>query len=167
LSGFYGLLRPLDQIRPHRLPMATPFPNPQGKSLYQYWGTRIAEAVDRAARAANAKAIVCLASVEYFKAVPLEALSVPVITPEFKEIRTDGIKTISFFAKRARGAMARYLVENRLTDPEALKAFDIDGYRFQPGASEGSTWVFARSEQPSTAKTKPAAPRIRKHAVDA
>lgn len=171
ISGLYGKLRPLDLVRPFRLDMGTRLANPAGKDLYAYWGDKIADAIAAQMKAAKAKALVNLASVEYFKAARADTLAahgVRVITPSFKEIRDTGeIKVMSLFAKRARGAMARWIVENRVTDPEQIKTFDVDGYSFQPGASDGDEWTFARP-QPAK-KTKPAktadadhSPRLRK-----
>jgi cytoplasmic iron level regulating protein YaaA (DUF328/UPF0246 family) len=171
ISGLYGKLRPLDLVRPFRLDMGTRLGNPRGQDLYAYWGSKIADAICAQMKATQAKALVNLASVEYFKAAREDLLSqrgIRVITPSFKEIRDGGeIKVMSLFAKRARGAMARWIVENRVTDPEQIKTFAIDDYAFQPGASEGDRWTFARA-QPAK-KTKPAktadadySPRLRK-----
>lgn len=171
ISGLYGKLRPLDLVCPFRLDMGTRLENPRGKDLYAYWGRKIADAIAAQMKATKAKALVNLASVEYFKAADESTLAehgVRIITPSFKEIRDNGeIKVMSLFAKRARGAMARWIVENRVTEPEQIKTFNVDGYAFQPGASEGDHWTFAR-QQPAK-KTKPAkaadaahTPRLRK-----
>lgn len=172
LSGLYGKLRPLDLVRPFRLDMGTRLANPKGKDLYAYWGTKIADAIEAQMKRLKTNVLVNLASVEYFKAARGDTLSqrgIRIITPTFKEIRETGeIKVMSLFAKRARGAMARWIVQNKITDPEQLKTFDVDGYTFQPGASEGDTWTFARPQPPK--KTKPAkatvedaqTPRLRK-----
>lgn len=156
LSGLYGVLRPLDLVRPFRMDMGTKLKNPRGKDLYDFWGTRIAEAIARRMADTGANALVNLASVEYFKAAREDVLQdhgVRIITPAFKEIRDTGeIKVMSLFAKRARGAMARWIVENRITEPEDLKTFDVDGYTFQPGASEGDQWTFARPQPPKKTK---------------
>ncbi|MBF0247523.1 MAG: peroxide stress protein YaaA [Alphaproteobacteria bacterium] len=158
LSGLYGRLRPLDLVRPHRLDMGTRMANPKGKTLYEYWGDRLAGDILAQAKSAKAKALVCCASVEYFTAARGDVLAqggLRVITPVFKEIRDNGeIKVMSLFAKRARGMMARWIMENRLTDPESLKDFDVDGYAFQPGASEGDAWVFARPQPEKKTKGK-------------
>lgn len=171
LSGLYGKLRPLDLVRPFRLDMGTRLKTPKGSDLYAYWGGKIADAIALQMKTTQAKALVNLASVEYFKAAHedlLTARGIRIITPSFKEIRDTGeIKVMSLFAKRARGAMARWTVENRITDPEQIKTFAVDGYAFQPGASEGDNWIFARV-QPAK-KTKPTkaadadhSPRLRK-----
>jgi len=174
LSGFYGKLRPLDLIRPFRLDMGAKLANPNGKDLYAYWGDKIADALTAQVKATGAKALVNLASVEYFKAARADKLTqrgIRIITPSFKEIRDTGeIKVMSLFAKRARGAMARWIVENQITDLEALKEFDGNGYAFQPGASDGDTWTFARPQPPkktpgNAAKNEPLTPRLRKHAA--
>jgi len=171
LNGLYGKLRPLDLIRAHRLDMGARLENPKGKNLYEYWADRLSDAIIDQAKTNKTDTVVCLASVEYFKAARIEHLlesGLRVITPVFKEIRENGeIKIMSLFAKRARGMMARWIVQNRITDPEQLKSFDVDGYAFQAAASEGDEWVFARP-QPEK-KTKPKkktddqTPRLRKY----
>ncbi len=145
LSGLYGVLRPLDLIQPYRLEMGSRLKTPRGASLYDWWGDRVAGALNTAAERAGTAILVNCASVEYFGAVDLAALRLRVITPVFWEVRGGERKIISFLAKRARGAMARFIVENRLHDPEALKAFDAGGYAFAPGLSEGDRWAFVRA----------------------
>ena len=131
ISGLYGKLRPLDLVRPFRLDMGTRLENPRGKDLYAYWGHKIADAIAAQMKATKAKALVNLASVEYFKAADEATLAkrgVRIITPSFKEIRDNGdIKVMSLFAKRARGAMARWIVDSRVTDPEQTKTFNVYG----------------------------------------
>ncbi len=144
LSGLYGLLRPLDLIQPYRLEMGSRLENPRGRTLYDYWGERIAEALNEDARTVGADTLVNCASVEYFSAVAPDALNLRVITPVFMEERGGQARIVSFFAKKARGAMARFMVENHLTDPESLKEFDAGGYRYMPDMSEGDRWVFLR-----------------------
>ncbi len=144
LSGLYGLLRPRDLIQAYRLEMGSRLENPHGRTLYEYWGPRIAEALDADAQAVGTDVLVNCASVEYFSAVDPDALNLRVITPVFMEERGGQARIVSFFAKKARGAMARFMVENHLTDPESLKEFDTGGYRFQPDMSEGDRWVFLR-----------------------
>lgn len=174
LNGLYGKLRPLDLVRPHRLDMGTRLQNPAGKSLYEYWDNRLSDAIAEQAERMGTKTIVCLASVEYFKAAKQDELSAKgfrVITPNFKEIRDNGeIKTMSLFVKRARGMMARWIIQNKITDPEQLKTFNEGGYTFQPGASEGDEWVFARPqpEKKTKAKADPSARlRTRRAKTDA
>ena len=144
LSGLYGLLRPLDLIHPYRLEMGTRLANPAGRDLYTFWGDSITRALNADIAATGATALVNLASEEYFKSVKPKLLAVPVITPVFEDWKNGKYKIISFFAKRARGMMARYAVENGITDPEALKEFDVDGYGFVAGESTEKSWVFRR-----------------------
>lgn len=146
LSGLYGLLRPGDQIAPHRLEMGTRMANPRGKNLYEFWGDRIAEAVNARARDTESQALVNCASNEYFSAVSPKALGVRVVTPQFLDVKNGTPKVVSFFAKKARGSMARFIVQNRLRNVEALKDFDLGGYQFQPERSQGDTLVFLRDE---------------------
>lgn len=144
LSGLYGLLRPLDLIHPHRLEMGTRLSTARGKDLYAFWGSLITDALNHAAEQQNAKVLVNLASEEYFKSVKPRQLNVPVITPVFEDWKNGKYKIISFYAKRARGMLARYAAVNAIRDPQQLKAFDVDGYAFVPDASNDSSWVFRR-----------------------
>lgn len=144
LSGLYGLLRPLDLMQPYRLEMGTKLANPGGRDLYAFWGDEITQALNKALAAAKSTALVNLASEEYFKSVRPGLLDVPVVTPVFEDWKGGKYKIISFFAKRARGLMARYAIEHGITDPEQLKAFDSDGYVFDPSASKALSWVFRR-----------------------
>jgi len=144
LSGLYGLLRPLDQMHPYRLEMGTKLANKGGKDLYAFWGTAITEALNRQLVETKSAALVNLASTEYFKSVKPKLLAAPVIGPVFQDWKNGQYKIISFFAKRARGMMARYATENGITDPEQLKEFDVDGYAFDPSASGDNSWVFRR-----------------------
>jgi cytoplasmic iron level regulating protein YaaA (DUF328/UPF0246 family) len=137
-------LRPLDAIQPYRLEMGSRLRTDRGATLYEYWGDRLAGALNAAAREAGTDVLVNCASVEYFSAVPEQALGLRVITPVFLEQRGGQQKIVSFFAKKARGAMARFIIEHRLTDPESLRAFDTGGYRFSAALSEGDRWVFLR-----------------------
>ncbi len=158
LSGLYGLLRPLDLIQPYRLEMGSRLANARGKTLYAYWGDRLAKALDAQNAELGGQFIINCASNEYFGAVDLRALSSTVITPVFLEERNGTAKTVSFFAKKARGALARYMVEHRLTDPNDLKGFDIGGYAFDNDQSEDTRWVFRRAypEQKTAAARKSA-----------
>jgi len=144
LSGLYGLLRPLDLIHPYRLEMGTRLVNPGGKDLYTFWGEAITRALNAQLAHTGPTALVNLASEEYFKSVKPKLLDAPVVTPVFEDWKNGKYKIISSFAKRARGMMARYAIENGITDPEALKEFDVDGYAFVPGESKERTWVFRR-----------------------
>lgn len=144
LSGLYGLLRPLDAIQPYRLEMGSRLKTAKGKTLYDYWGDTIARALNEQAQAIKAEVLVNCASQEYFGAVDLSALNLRVVTPVFMEEKPGGPKIVSFYAKRARGAMARYIIQRRLTDPEALTEFDTGGYRYVPDISEPDKPVFVR-----------------------
>lgn len=144
LSGLYGLLRPLDLMQPYRLEMGTKLANPRGRDLCAFWGDEITQALNKALAAARSSALINLASEEYFKSVRPALLDVPVITPVFEDWKGGRYKIISFFAKRARGMMARYAIEHRITDPEQLKHFDRDGYAFDAKASDADHWVFRR-----------------------
>lgn len=144
LSGLYGLLRPLDRMHPYRLEMGTRLKNPRGNNLYAFWGDSITEALNAQLRATQALALVNLASEEYFKSVKPKLLDAPVITPQFEDWKNGKYKIISFFAKRARGMMARYAAQHAIRDPEQLKDFDVDGYAYDAAASSGQTWVFRR-----------------------
>lgn len=144
LSGLYGLLRPLDAIQPYRLEMGSRLKTRRGTSLYDYWRGDIAEALNVQAETVNADMLVNCASQEYFGAVPEKTLKPRVITPVFMEDKGAGPKIVSFFAKRARGAMARHIVQNRVRDLDGVRAFAADGYQFQPDASDDARLVFVR-----------------------
>ena len=136
LSGLYGLLRPLDLLQPYRLEMKTRFANARGKDLYAFWGERITQALNTQLKknTGAARVLVNCASGEYFKSVKPRLLDAPVITPVFEDWKGGRYKIISFHAKRARGLMARFAVENRLDAPEQLKGFDAEGYAFDAEA---------------------------------
>ncbi len=142
LSGVYGVLKPLDLIYPYRLEMGTKWAvTPAKKNLYQFWGTKIAEQLN----SENESGItINLASTEYYKAVDKKTLEGRVITPTFKEFKNGDYKVIMVFAKRARGSMARYIVQNNISNPEQIKLFDTDGYRFDVNQSTENDWVFVR-----------------------
>ncbi|RUS63407.1 peroxide stress protein YaaA [Pseudorhodobacter sp. E13] len=144
LSGLYGLLRPLDAIKAYRLEMGSKLKNPRGADLYAYWRATLAPALNAAAAQTDARALVNCASVEYFGAVDTKALALPVITPTFLEDKNGEAKIVSFFAKKARGAMARFIAENHLSDPESLKDFKTGGYTYQPHRSTPDNPVFLR-----------------------
>lgn len=146
LSGLYGLLRPLDAIRPYRLEMGSRLKTRKGPSLYAYWGTRLAEALTEQARGLGTDTLVNCASVEYFSAVDEKALGVQVVTPQFFEEKPGGPKIVSFFAKKARGAMARFIQERRLNDPEQILEFDAGGYAHVPELSQPGKPAFLRAE---------------------
>lgn len=140
LSGLYGLLRPMDLIQPYRLEMGVRLENKKGKNLYEFWGSRIAKAINQAA---DKQPIVNLASQEYFKAVDTKKLKSSVVTPIFLEYRNGKYETIGLFAKKARGMMVNHIVKNRIEDPEQLKAFREANYEFAGEGAEG-TWRFVR-----------------------
>lgn len=144
LSGLYGVLRPLDMIHPHRLEMGTRLDTPAGKDLYAFWGERVTGALNSAIAGNGAEVLINLASEEYFKSVKPKLLDVPVITPVFEDWKNGKYKIISFFAKRARGMMARYAAVKGITDPAKLKRFKVDGYAFDKHDSDERTWVFRR-----------------------
>jgi cytoplasmic iron level regulating protein YaaA (DUF328/UPF0246 family) len=144
LSGLYGVLRPFDLIHPHRLEMGTRLGTPHGKDLYAFWGEEVTRKLNETIAAGAAKVLVNLASEEYFRSVRPTLLPVPVISPVFEDWKNGKYKIISFFAKRARGLMARYAAVKGITDPERLKAFKVDGYRFAKRDSDDRTWIFRR-----------------------
>ena len=146
LSGLYGILRPLDAIQPYRLEMGSRLKTRRGENLYDYWRDDIAKALNAQAEEIGADTLVNCASQEYFGAVAPKALKLKVITPQFMEYKHDGKgpRIVSFFAKKARGAMARFIVQQRLTDPEGITDFDTGGYRFDPARSTPEKPVFLR-----------------------
>ena len=151
LSGLYGVLRPLDAIQPYRLEMGTRLKTRRGESLYDFWGDRIAKALKADAAGHKDKTLVNLASGEYFGAVDVKALKLPVLTCRFVEEKDGERRIISFFAKKARGLMARYAIDNRVETVGDLKGFDYAGYRFEPDLSKDGEWTFARP-QPAAAQ---------------
>lgn len=146
LSGLYGLLRPRDVIAPHRLEMGTRLKTRRGTSLYEFWGDRIAKRLNAEAEALGTDTLVNCASVEYFTAADRPALKLRVVTPSFYETKNGEPKIVSFFAKQARGAMARFICENRITDPAALADFTAGGYEYRASMSEPDRPVFVRGE---------------------
>jgi len=148
LSGLYGLLRPLDLIQPYRLEMGTRLANPRGADLYAFWGGTIAEQIDATVAGHTDPTVVNLASAEYFKAVGVKRLRAPLVTCIFEEWRespADG-RVLAVYAKRARGLMARHLIEGRVERVEGLKEFTTEGYRYHPDRSTDDRWVFARKQ---------------------
>lgn len=152
LSGLYGVLRPFDLMQAYRLEMGTALKTDKGDNLYKYWGGRITASLNESLANGDGKrkgrepVLVNLASQEYFGAVRPEALKARVITPMFKEWRNGKLKFISFNAKKARGMMSRYMICERLQDPEGLKGFDVAGYRFDAGGTDGDEWLFVREQ---------------------
>ncbi|MEC9273195.1 MAG: peroxide stress protein YaaA [Candidatus Neomarinimicrobiota bacterium] len=144
LSGLYGLLRPLDLIQPYRLEMGTTMNNSKGKNLYEFWGTKISEQLNRDVNNHKSKYIVNCASDEYFKVIDLPTLNVPVIKPIFKDVKNGVPKVISFFAKRARGMMSKFIIKNRVQSIDDLHGFNDNGYKFQPAQSENHELLYIR-----------------------
>lgn len=155
LSGLYGLLKPLDLILPYRLEMGTKLANDKGENLYEFWDTQISELINqRMAELAESttnseedNVLINLASNEYFKSVKEGALTAKVITPRFEDEKNGKFKVISFYAKKARGLMVKYASDNKLTNAEDLKNFDLAGYYFYAEGSDDKTWTFRRAEQ--------------------
>jgi len=146
LSGLYGLLRPLDLMQPYRLEMGIKLENPRGKDLYSFWGDKLTQALNAALAEQGDRVLVNLASDEYFKSVKPKQLEAEIIKPVFLDEKNGKYKVISFYAKKARGLMSRYIIQHRLTKPEQLKKFDVDGYVFDADASTGNELVFKRRE---------------------
>jgi cytoplasmic iron level regulating protein YaaA (DUF328/UPF0246 family) len=146
LSGLYGLLKPLDLMQAYRLEMGTKFENKRGKNLYEFWGDIITDKLNTALAEQGDEVLINLASNEYFKAVKKKQLHGTIITPAFKDWKNGQYKMISFYAKKARGLMARYIIQNKLTDVEQLKSFDLAGYQFNAEFTKGNDWVFTRQE---------------------
>ncbi|GGW97073.1 peroxide stress protein YaaA [Alteromonas halophila] len=147
LSGLYGALRPLDLMQPYRLEMGTKLDTEKGKDLYSFWGEKITDALNDAMQAQGDNVLINLASNEYFKSVKKRSLDGMVITPVFKDYKNGKYKVISFFAKKARGLMARYIIANQVSDVDGLKHFDIDGYQFDEDQSSASELVFLRNQE--------------------
>ena len=149
LSGLYGVLRPLDLMQAYRLEMGTQFKNPRGNNLYEFWGEKITQALNQDLQKQKSDILINLASIEYFQSVQPSKLNARIITPIFKDEKNGIYKIISFFAKKARGLMSRYIIQNKLTNPEDIKHFDVAGYRFSESASSTNEWVFTRAESKS------------------
>ncbi|NKG33322.1 peroxide stress protein YaaA [Acinetobacter junii] len=147
LSGLYGLLRPLDLMMPYRLEMGTKLKNSRGNNLYEFWGSIITEQINQDLAEIDAKVLVNLASDEYYKSVNEKKIQAEIIKPVFLDQKNGKYKVISFYAKKARGLMARYLIENKLSQVEQLKAFDSEGYYFDAESSSDKELVFKRDEQ--------------------
>ena len=140
LSGLYGLLRPLDLMQAYRLEMGTKFKNQSGKNLYEFWGNKITDELNEREQ----KCIINLASNEYFKAVNKKHLKADIITPIFKDEKNGTLKIISFYAKKARGLMSRFIINNRIKNHEEIKKFNLEGYAFMKNLSNDKEWVFTR-----------------------
>jgi cytoplasmic iron level regulating protein YaaA (DUF328/UPF0246 family) len=144
LSGVYGLLKPLDLIQPYRLEMGTDLTVARKKNLYEFWKSKITAKINQELAEADQKILVNLASNEYFSAIDTKKLKARIITPSFKEHKDGQYQMISFFAKKARGLMSRFVIQNRITDPEEIKAFDLEGYYYNNQLSKADNWVFTR-----------------------
>ena len=147
LSGLYGVLRPLDLMQAYRLEMGTALKNPRGKDLYAFWGSRVTDSLKKTLEQQKKPILLNLASEEYFKVLQPKELGCPVISPVFQDAKAGQYKIISFFAKRARGLMARYVVENRIADPADLKGFNLDGYKYYAAGSKPEKPIFRRAER--------------------
>ncbi|MCE1271105.1 MAG: peroxide stress protein YaaA [Acinetobacter sp.] len=147
LSGLYGLLRPLDLMMPYRLEMGTKLKNKRGHNLYEFWGNIITNQINQDLAEIDSKVLVNLASDEYYKSVNEKNIQAEIIKPVFLDQKNGKYKVISFYAKKARGLMARYLIENKLSQVEQLKAFDSEGYYFDAESSSNKELVFKRDEQ--------------------
>ena len=146
LSGLYGVLKPLDLIQPYRLEMGTKLKNERGDNLYEFWGEAVTDAINARMADSDDKVLVNLASNEYFKVIKKKALNAEVITPRFEDEKNGQYKVISFYAKKARGLMVKYAADNKLTNAEQLKQFDLAGYYFIDELSDDKTWTFRRDE---------------------
>ncbi|WOH37307.1 peroxide stress protein YaaA [Thalassotalea fonticola] len=146
LSGLYGVLKPLDLMQAYRLEMGTKLDNTRGTNLYQFWGSVVTDNINAALKAQGDEILINLASTEYFKSVKKKDLNGTIITPAFKDWKNGQYKMISFFAKKARGFMARYIIENQITDVEQLKSFDVAGYGYNEALSTESVPVFTRKQ---------------------
>lgn len=144
LSGLYGLLRPFDRMQPYRLEMGTRLENKKGTNLYHFWGDQITKAVNRDLKNLESKTVVNLASNEYYKSIDKKKLKAEIIEIDFREDKDGTYKFVSFFAKKARGSMARYIVQNRIVDSGDLRGFDYDGYRYEESASSEGHLLFVR-----------------------
>lgn len=144
LSGLYGVLKPLDLMQAYRLEMGTRLDNERGTNLYQFWGQTITNSINTSLSEQNDDVLINLASTEYFKSIKPKSLNATVITPAFKDWKNGQYKMISFFAKKARGAMARYIIKNQISDVQKLKEFDVDGYGYNADLSTDAVPVFTR-----------------------
>tara|TARA_Y200000002_G_scaffold356597_1_gene338479 strand:+ start:454 stop:1236 length:783 start_codon:yes stop_codon:yes gene_type:complete len=144
LSGLYGLLRPLDRIHPYRLEMGTALRNTAGKDLYEFWGGKVTQALNEALSGQRSKVLINLASNEYYKVVQAQNIDGRIVTINFKEWRRDAYRFVSFSAKKARGLMARYMIDQRAERADDLKAFDVEGYAFNEELSSRDEWIFTR-----------------------
>ena len=146
LSGLYGVLKPLDLIQPYRLEMGTKLKNKRGDNLYEFWGEEVTKTINARMADSEDKVLINLASNEYFKVIKKKALNAEIITPRFEDEKNGQYKVISFYAKKARGLMVKYAADNKLTNAEQLKQFDLAGYYYVDELSDDKTWTFRRDE---------------------
>ena len=144
LSGLYGVLKPLDLMQAYRLEMGIPLSNPKGKNLYEFWGTKITDAINDELSKHKQNVLINLASNEYYKSIKSSLIKGRIITPVFKELKGNEYKVITVYAKTARGYMSRFIIQNRIENPEDIKAFDTEGYLFNRDLSTQDEWVFTR-----------------------
>jgi len=144
LSGLYGLLRPLDLMQPYRLEMGTRLSTERGKNLYEFWGNEVTEGLNSQLKKIKSKYLINLASNEYFKVVKPKVLQGEIITPSFKELKNGDYKMIGIYAKKARGLLSRYIIQNQLSDIKDIKSFNVDGYKFNKKLSSDNNWAFTR-----------------------
>ena len=146
LSGLYGILRPLDLMMPYRLEMGTRLKNKVGKDLYEYWGDTLSSSLSEELKNHQHNVVINCASIEYFRSIDRPSLSAKVITPQFKEYKNGKLKMISFFAKRARGMMARYIIQNKINEGKDILSFNLGGYSYDPSISSPTSPVFTRTQ---------------------
>ena len=144
LSGLYGVLRPLDYISAYRLEMGSKLQTDKGDNLYKYWGNKISDSINKQLDTQKDSTLINLASNEYFKSVKSKHINAEIITPIFKDFKNDNYKIISFYAKKARGMMSRFIIKNQLTKPEQIKEFTDGGYSYNDRLTKGNEWVFTR-----------------------
>ena len=145
LSGLYGVLKPLDLIQPHRLEMGIKLANESGKNLYEYWNSTLSGWISQELKNHTSSTVINCASVEYFKSIDMPKLKAAVMTPQFKEIKNGKLRMVSFFAKKARGMMARYIIQNRIQDPNDILSFNLDRYSYNKSLSTSLSPVFTRA----------------------
>ncbi len=146
LSGLYGLLKPLDLMQPYRLEMGRKIDNERGKNLYEFWRETVTKGINAQIKKTGSKFLINLASNEYFKVINTKSLNAELITPAFKDYKNGQYKMMGVYAKKARGQLSRFVIENQLTDPEEFKKFNVDGYLFNKELSDGNSWIFTRKK---------------------
>lgn len=146
LSGLYGVLKPLDLIQAYRLEMGTQFGNKKGKDLYEFWDSKLTDYINQDLKTSKSKYLINLASNEYFRSLRASMINAEIIVPVFQDYKNGKYKIISFFAKKARGQMSAYIIKNKLKEPEEIKDFNVDGYKFNKLESNNTNWVFRRKQ---------------------